>query len=134
MATFAPPLFTRQVESLRVGDIGDHIYVNVLKDNGEPYNVDLKGFSSRTLRLRRPNTFDVVTIADVPVVDDPLDGIQKLRVMSGLESDLTLSGSGNFILSAAHVGVWIGEVEFQLSGWIGKSPQFIVFELQHKLL
>lgn len=121
------------MDTIRVGSVGTYLYINVLDDSGVPYDVALGGFSARTLRLRRPNTFDVLTIANVPAHIDPLDGLTKLRVVCGLASDLTLSGDGNFVLRGENVGVWVGEVELQLSGWIGKSELFPVFALEHKL-
>lgn len=117
---------------LHVGDIGVVIYINITED-GVALGAALSDFTTRTVRIRRSNTDDIVTITGVTVAVDPEDSVSKLKLVTGSNAGLTLSGTGGFVLPAASIGSWIAEVLLADAGWTGTTVALMLFDLWPKI-
>jgi hypothetical protein len=121
------------MDTLHVGDVGTIVYINVL-DTGIVLDDDLDALDTRTVKLRRPGTWDIVVITHVPTEVDPNDDIKKLKIVTGSNPGLSLTLLGEFALMSLHPGVWVAEVVLGDVVWTGTTDAFEVFELKRNLV
>lgn len=117
---------------LHVGDIGTEIYIDVTEDSAS-LNGDLSSFTTRTVRIRRGGTDDIVVITSVTIAVDPDDSISKLKIVTGSNTDLALTGTGGFVIPSGSLGTWIAEVLLADAGWTGTTTAFELFDARPKI-
>lgn len=115
-----------------VGDLGTVIYLPTFA-GADPLDASLDLFTSRVVRLKPPGLAPLIEITDVPVDVDPADNVKKLKLVSGTETGVFLTGEGHFALQPSQVGEWLAETTLgHLTGQWTSNP-FPVFELQRNL-
>lgn len=117
---------------LHVGDIGTEIYIDVTED-GVSLDGDLSGFTTRTVRIRRGSTDDIVVITGATIAVDPEDSVSKLKLVTGSNASLTLTGTGGFVIPSDSLGTWIAEVLLADAGWTGTTAAFELFDARPKI-
>lgn len=115
-----------------VGDIGTVIYLPTFA-GAAPLDESLELFTTRVVRLKPPGLAPLIEITDVPVEEDPADSVKKLKLVSGTETGVFLTGEGHFALLPSQVGEWLAETTLgHLDGQWTSNP-FPVFDLQRNL-
>ena len=116
-------------DTLHVNDTGVILFIDVT-DDGESLDADLTNFTTRTVRIRRATLDDIVTITAVTLAVDSADNIQKLKLVTGTNTSVTLTGTGGFKLLSTALGLWIAEVELADASWDGHTDMIELFELR----
>jgi hypothetical protein len=119
-------------DTLHANDVGTEIYIDVT-ENSVSIGAALSSFTTRTVKLRRATTDDVVVITTVTIAVDPDDGVSKLKLVTGTNTGLALTGTGAFKIPVASLGIWIAEVILGDAGWTGTTNAFELFEARQNL-
>jgi hypothetical protein len=115
-----------------VGDLGTVIYLPTFAGT-QPLDESLDLFTSRVVRLKPPGLAPLIEITDVPTEVDPADSVKKLKLVSGTDTGVSLTGVGNFALQPSQVGEWLAETTLgHVEGQWTSNP-FPVFDLQRNL-
>jgi hypothetical protein len=117
------------MDTVRVGDIGTIIYLPTYAA-GAPLNESLELFTERIAYLLRPGIAPLIEIHDIPIEIDPFDNVAKLKLITGTDTGLYLTGTGNFALLDADVGDWLCTITLAHATGSWSDSPFRLFRLQ----
>lgn len=120
------------VQAAHVDDIGTVFYIDV-HEQGFSLDAALTTYTTREVRLKRPNTAALIEVTAVSTEEDPDDLIIKLKLVSGSDTGTTLTGTGGFALPGSELGDWIAEVLVGDGTNQWTSDPFILFNLRANL-
>ncbi len=121
------------METVHVDDEGTIVYIDV-NDAGISLNAALALFTTRTVTIKRPTTAALIVITAVDTEVDTDDSITKLKLLTGTDVAVALTGTGGFKVPSTDVGTWIAEVLLAdaLGSW--RSDPINLFNCQRNLV